>query len=143
MIAALVLAASARVLTLEDALATAAQHQPQIVQAHATTDVYSYRADEARAAFLPQVNGVGTYQRRTSNFAPTPGLLPGVGGTGTTMGGTGATTNSFETVNNYNFGITLSQQLFDWGSLSRYRTARVTVDSQAAGEKNVVEQIQL
>src|SRR6478752_226832 len=73
MIAVLVLAASARVLTLGDALATAAAHQPQIIQARATTEVYQARANEARAPLLPQLNGNGSYSRRTSNFVPQPG----------------------------------------------------------------------
>jgi outer membrane protein len=120
------LTAQMDVITLESALKTAQQAQPQLRQARAQTDVARARADETRAALLPQVNATGLYQRSTSNFVLRPGQNPN-----NTMG----MPPTFDTFNFWNFGITLTQQIYDsQQTIDRYRAARVNVESVAQTE---------
>src|SRR5438270_11928806 len=70
--AALVLTTAARILTLDEAVQTARAHQPQLRQAHASTDAARAIADEARAPLLPQVAASAGYQRGTANFIARP-----------------------------------------------------------------------
>ena len=70
--AAAILIAQIQILTLADALSTAAAHQPQIRLARANSDVARARVGEARAAILPQLQGTAIYQRTTANFTQRP-----------------------------------------------------------------------
>src|SRR5262249_57838736 len=88
-----------RVLTLEDGVKTATAKQPQVRQARAGTEAARARADEARSGLLPQLSGSATYQRTTSNFAPSPGL--------TTHMNIGSAT--FDTFNFWNFSLNATQ----------------------------------
>src|SRR5437867_2778444 len=53
--AVLALTATARILTLDEAVQTARANQPQLREAHASTDAARALADEARAPLLPQL----------------------------------------------------------------------------------------
>ena len=118
-----------RTLTLADAEAVTLAHQPQLRVARAATDAAMARANEARAPILPQVNGVASYQRTTANFAARPGSLPS-GVTGTTV------SNSYDTYNYWNFGVTLSQFIWDFGvTTDRWGAAKATAKSQAESER--------
>ena len=120
-------AAAPRVLTLAEALRSAREHQPQLRQAYAGTEAAYARVDEARAPLLPQVTGSATYRRATSNFAPQPGALP------SSFRSTAQT--SFATVNSYNFGLTASLLLWDFGQTrGRWRAAEASAQSQKASE---------
>jgi outer membrane protein len=121
-----------RILTLNDAVATAQRNQPLILQARANSMAADARVIERRAPLLPQLSASALYQRTTSNFAPSPGLLP----TGT---GTRAASNTFDTFNNWNFNIGLSQLVWDFGlSYQSFRSAQALARSQSATEKAIV-----
>jgi outer membrane protein len=133
-----VVAATTGVLTLDDALRNAAQHQPQLMQARANTLVYQARANEARAALLPQVNGNASWIRQTNNS--TPGAFQGSGATG----GFTPPAPSIDNSNFWRFGLTVTQQIYDFGqTIERYRSAREVAEAQKAGEVNINEQVAL
>lgn len=117
-----------RVLTLEEALKNAREHQPQLQQAHASTAAASARADEARAPLLPQVSGSASYQRTTENFAARPGSTPNVAT---------RTGSSWNTVNYWQLGATASQLIYDFGQTSgRWRAAQATARGQRETERS-------
>jgi outer membrane protein len=124
----------ARVLTLGEAVQSALAKQPALRQAHATTNAFRARADETRAPLLPQVVGIAQYQRTTSNFTPRPGSNPNVL--------TGADqSQSFATKNFFNFGITASQLVWDFGQTSgRWRAAEAVAEGQEASERYTRQQ---
>lgn len=114
------------VITLESALHTARTEQPALRQAHAQTDVARARAKQARASLLPQVNGTALYQRSTSNFVLRPGQVPN---------NLANTAPTFDTFNYWNFGLTVTQQIYDsQQTIDKYRSAKVTAESVAASE---------
>lgn len=113
-----------RVVTLEEALQTAREHQPQIAQARANTAAAWAAADQARAGLLPQLSATGAYQRTTANFVPRPGVVPKV------TQGTNPPAN-FTTFDFYNFGLTANQLVYDFGQTSgQWRAAEATAGSQ-------------
>ncbi len=97
-------------ISLADALATADVNLPALRQAEADTRGAKAAANIALAPLLPQLNGTAAYQRATGNFAPRPGS-----GINTPAG------SSSDTFNFFNFGLTLSQTLFDAPSFARWR----------------------
>ena len=139
-LALLVLAAAApaappRILTLEEALATARAQQPQVRQAAAATQAAQARVDESRAPLLPQVNGSADYARETSNYATRPGALPSQ----FSGGGSG---QSWATSNYFNFGLNASVLLYDFGQTSsRWRASQASADSQRASERTTMQQV--
>jgi outer membrane protein len=113
-----------RVLTLDQATATALTSQPLLRQAQAQSSAADARADQARAPLLPQVNASATYQRATANFAARPGSLPSQ--VSTTSQGT-----SFNTFDYWNFGVTASQTIYDFGQArGRWHAAEATAEGQ-------------
>ncbi|HZZ82929.1 MAG TPA: TolC family protein [Anaeromyxobacteraceae bacterium] len=117
-----------RILTLEEALKSAREHQPQLQQARASTAAASARADEALAPLLPQVSGNASYQRTTENFAARPGSTPNV---------TTRTGSSWNTVNYWQLGATASQLIYDFGQTSgRWRAAKATAQGQRDTERS-------
>ncbi len=123
------------VLTLDQALAAARAQQPQVRAAAATTRAAGARADQAHAALLPQVSGVGTYQRATANFVNRPGSLPRQ--LSTAGGG-----ESTETFGYYNFGVSASYLLYDFGQTrDRWRSAIASFDSQRDTEQATSSQV--
>jgi outer membrane protein len=139
-LALLVLAATAqaappRIVTLDQALATARAQQPQVRQAAATTQAALARADESLAPLLPQVSGSANYQRATANFAARPGSLPSQ-----IPGGSGA--ESWNTSNYFNFGLSASQLLYDFGqSRFRWRSSQASAASQRDSERSTLQQV--
>jgi outer membrane protein len=120
-----------RVLTLEEAVHTARQRQPQLREAHANTNAAEARADQARAPLLPQLGVNAEYQRTTANFAARPGSVPST----VANGGTTSGSSSFKTFNFWNGGATLNQLIFDFGtSIDRWRAAKAQADAQRATE---------
>src|SRR5258706_186506 len=65
--AVLALLAASRVLTLDDALQTARQRQPQLRQARASTLAAEARAGQAFSGLLPQLTATGTFLKTTAN----------------------------------------------------------------------------
>lgn len=127
-------APAARVLSLQQAVETARTHQPQLLQARATTEAARARVDEARAPMLPQVNGSAGYQRATGNYVPRAGSLPGGVSTGTTS-------SSFQTYNYYNANLQANQLLWDFGQThGRYKAAQSSASAQESSEHAVLLQ---
>jgi outer membrane protein len=117
--------AAGRSMTLQEAIDTALRQQPQLVQARAQTEAAMARADEARAPLLPQVNGSASYQRRTTNTVPGGNQLAGAGQNA-----------SFATSDFWNFGITASQLIYDFGQTrGRWRSAQANAAAQQQTER--------
>jgi outer membrane protein len=113
-----------RELTLAVATETALGSQPLLRQAHAQAAAADARADVMRAPLLPQVTANATYQRATSNFAPRPGALPSQVSSSTS----GA---SFRTYDYWNFGISATQLIYDFGQArGRWHAAESTAEGQ-------------
>src|SRR5215831_4236947 len=112
------------VMNLKDAVQMALAIQPQLKQSHAGTEAAYARADESRAALLPQLNLTGTYLRTTANFTARPGALPS-----TTAGAASAPT-SWRSFNYYQLGATASQLLWDFNlTLDRWRSAKSNAEA--------------
>lgn len=121
----------AHLVTLEEAVQTARQRQPQLREAHANTNAAEARADQARAPLLPQLGVTGEYQRTTANFAARPGSVPST----VANGGTTSGSSSFKTFNFWNGGATLNQLIWDFGgTIDRFRAAKAQADAQRATE---------
>ena len=135
--AAVALTAAARVLTLDEAVQTARAHQPQLRQAHASTDAARAIADEARAPLLPQVAATAGYQRGTANFIARPGVPA-------TNAATAGSSTSATTYDFFSSGITVSQLLYDFGQTSqRWRAEQAFAQSAAELEISAVRQLDL
>jgi len=122
------------VLTLDEAVQTARTHQPQLLQAHASTDAARAVADEARAPLLPQVAATAGYERGTANFIFRPGLPA-------------TNANSSPVATTYNFfssGITVYQLLYDFGQTSqRWRSQQASAQATAELESSAAQQLDL
>jgi outer membrane protein len=141
-LALLVLAATApatppKTLTLDQALETARANQPQLRQAAAGTQAAMARSDEALASLLPQVSGTANYQRSTANFTSRPGSLP------SQLSGSGST-QSWNTYNYFNLGLSASQLLYDFGQTRfHWRSAQASAVSQRETEHSTLQQVLL
>lgn len=121
-----------RVLTLTEALQTAHAHQPLLHQARATTAVSRARVWQARAPLLPQITATAGYQRKTLNFVP--GQLTS---TATAPG------PSFNTFDFFNFGMTASQLVYDFGqSWKRQEAAEAMVEARKDDEQAAEIQVE-
>lgn len=109
---------SARVLTLEAALGTARENNPNLRSAVALTEAADARQDKARASLLPSLVGTAAYSRTTSNFVPRPGQLP--------TSPTAQTSGAYDPTlyNTFNFGLTASIVVFDFGVIDRFRSSK-------------------
>ena len=116
LVALAALAAEPRVITLEQALKTAQERQPQLRQASAVTAAAHARADQVRAGLLPQLRLSAGYGRGTDNF---PGSAP-----------------SFASTDAWNAGVTANQLLWDFGQTwNRWSAAGAAADAQAHSER--------
>lgn len=114
-------------LTLDEAIRTAEQNQPQLRQARATVEAADARADAGMAPLLPQVTATGSYSRTTSNYAPQPGASPRA---------SAGTTTSFDTTDYWRFGITASQVIYDFGQTTgKWRASQANADVQRANQE--------
>ncbi len=122
------------VLSLEEAVRTALEHQPQIRQAQANRDAAAARADLARAPLLPQLGGNASYSWQTSNFAARPGsnILSSTAIPSTT---------SWSTYRYVVASGTLSQVLFDAAQFQRYRSAGASATALEQTERATELQI--
>jgi outer membrane protein len=108
--------APARVLGLDEAVETALARQPQLAASRAAAEAARGRADQARAALLPQVGVLAQLARRTAN--------PVV-----RIDGLAATLDSRTDLS---FSATASQLVWDFGqSTGRHTAARRSADVQA------------
>src|SRR2546422_3804802 len=117
LLAFILAAGPARVLTLEEALRTARERQPQLRQAHAATEAASARASSAFSSLLPQLSATAGYQRTNRS-------------TSSIEIQSGAFHNSFSD------SITASQLLWDFGTApNRWRAARAQAESAGNSER--------
>ena len=122
----------AKVLHLEEAIRTALERQPQLLQARAGTEGALARADAARAPLLPQVSASAGFQRATGNATSRPGTDPGTPGSSPT----------FDTFNFFSLNGTVSQLIYDFGqTYGRWRAAQAGADAQRASERSVHLQV--
>ncbi|HTC71588.1 MAG TPA: TolC family protein [Solirubrobacteraceae bacterium] len=114
---------TARVVTLAQAERTALAQQPQMLVARAATGVAEAQADVAKAPLLPQVTGSASYTRETGNFAPRPGAIPG-------SNGAAPTTSLSASYDYWNFGLTATQLIYDFGqTFGKYHAAEASADA--------------
>jgi outer membrane protein len=135
-----------RVLTLEQALRTARERQPQIRQAQAAARAADARVDEARAGWLPQVSASAAYQRTTANFIPRPSLLPvcNAGQTTNCLPPGNQANNSWDTANFFNNSLTVNQLIWDFGQTTgRLHSTQAQADAFRSSERNTQQQIDL
>jgi outer membrane protein len=117
------------VLALADIERIALAQQPQILAAEAQTRIASGGAEIARAPLLPQVTGLAQYTRETGNYAPRPGAVPTV--TGGTVTVAAPTTSLARSYDYWNFGVTGTQLIYDFGqTYDKFTAARKTEDAQ-------------
>lgn len=118
-----------QVLTLAEAVRTALEHQPQLLQARAGTSAAEARADQARSGLLPRIDAAASYTRATSN--------------GTSRGGlAGSSSSSFGASDFWQAGATLSQLIYDFGQTSgRWRAAQASAAGQRATEQSTRQQV--
>jgi outer membrane protein len=130
---AVLVLANVKVISLAEAVQTASEHQPTLRQAHANSDVARARANEARAPLLPQLSGIAQYTRATGNTAAgSIGACTQLG-SGTTMR---AARPTWDMCDNFNFGITATQTLWDAsGQLARWRQNVSFAESVEATER--------
>ena len=137
MSAAFALLAAAQIVTLDEAVQSAREHQPQLRQARANTAAAGARVSQALAPLLPQLTATAGYQRTTANAITRPGQ-PSVGFAGTL----GAAHSKFDTFNSYSDSINVSQLVFDFGSQpNRWRAARAQAEAQEATERATALQV--
>jgi outer membrane protein len=121
-------------ISLKEAIELALRTHPSGAQARANVDVASARLEEARAAYLPQVTASAQYQRTTGNIVVRPGYST------SSTASTAATWN--RTSNNYTFGATASQLIYDFGQTSgRWRASEATEASARGSERATWVQI--
>ena len=131
--AAFALLAAARIVTLDEAVESAREHQPQLRQARANTAAAGARSSEALSPLLPKLSATAGYQRTTANAITRPGF-PSIG--------TGPAHSKFDTFNSFSDSISLSQLIFDFGSQpNRWRAAKAQADAQAATERATALQV--
>src|SRR5712692_7488996 len=131
--AALALTAAARVLTLQEAVQTARAHQPQLRQAHSTTEAAAAVADETRGPLLPQVTATAGYQLATANFIFRPGVP---------TNNSSPVSSTFH--NFFSSGITVYQLLYDFGQTSqRWRSQQASAEAAAQLEFSATQQVEL
>jgi outer membrane protein len=108
----------AEVLTLEQALATADAHQPQIHQADANAVAARARVEETLGPLLPQVSGAAAVVG-TQYFGQPGGVI------GVSTGQAGGTTYAAGGGVRTTLSLTANQLLWDFGlTLDRYRSFR-------------------
>ena len=126
--------ASAHMLTLAEAEQLAEKNQPQLVQARQATRAAEARVDSNFAPLIPQINANASYSRQTSNFVARPGSLP------TSV--SAATTTSGTTYDLFNFGITASQLVYDFGqTYGGYKVAQSNALVQKETEAATLQQV--
>ena len=129
----LAIIAAGRILTLEQALATARERQPQLRQARAASEAAGARAGQAFAPLLPQISATAGYLRTTANPFPRPGSAPDT-----------PAPSSLALYNQFSGEIGLRQLIWDFGSTpSRWRAAQAQAEAAAESERAALLGIEL
>jgi outer membrane protein len=112
------------VVTLQDAVGAATANQPAIHAARAATAAAAARVDEARAPLLPQIVAGASYQRTLVS-----------GARDVAANSAAASSLSPSSPNQFSFGVTASQLVWDFGqTINTYRAAEQGADAQASTE---------
>src|SRR5258708_35457590 len=104
--------AAARILPLDEARASAREHQPQLHQAHAASEAADARAGQALAPLLPQLNASAGYSRTTANRIERPGST---GTLGLCIPSAGVSCSPWKRYNSFSDQIGLTQLIVDFG----------------------------
>ncbi|MET0287593.1 MAG: TolC family protein, partial [Polyangiales bacterium] len=120
-------APSARVLTLRQAIETARSNAPTIRVAQKQAEVSDAQRLRSESALLPTLTGTANYLRTQANLIPRPGTtnIPRTNADGSPVSTTlnAAHNNTF--YNSFQFGLTASVLLYDFnGSIDRFRSAK-------------------
>jgi outer membrane protein len=124
---------AATTLTLTQAEESALRHQPTLRQSRGQTEAAEGRVEQARSGYLPQVSGTASYVRKTFNQVPgaSPNVTPSQGFTA-------------PTINMFNFGLTATQLIYDFGQTDgRWRAFSVSADAARANERSTEQQVLL
>jgi outer membrane protein len=120
----------ARVLTLQEVQHVALERQPQLQVARGSTQAAEGRVEQFRSPLLPQVSVVADYDRLTTN------RLYRFGGIQFPSQPT-----SWSTVNYFDSGVTLTQQLWDFGQNSnRWHSSQASARAAADQERTTTQQ---
>ncbi len=115
-----------RMLTLEQAEATARERQPQLRSAQAGTDAARARVDQTRSGLLPQVSASAGYDVGTSRADTAAGVVAG------------------DMKRRFSAGVTASQLLYDFGRTSgRLTASRRSAEAQEANQAQTLEDVLL
>jgi len=121
-------------LTLSQAEESALRNQPTLRQAHAQTDAAEGRVEQARSGYLPQAAFTGTYERISTQPQPRPGI-------NTANGSMFNTSFPTSTVNFFNFGLSASQLIYDFGQTNkRWSAAIASRDASQISELTTEQQ---
>ena len=130
-----------RLVTLEEALASAREHQPQLRQAQAAAGAADARAGQALAPLLPQLNASATYLRTTANAIVRPGSF---GTQGSCVPDATHGCAPWQTYNSWSDQIGLSQLLWDFGGApSRLSAARANAQAAQENTRSALLSIEL
>ncbi|HEX2677878.1 MAG TPA: TolC family protein [Polyangiales bacterium] len=125
------MAAGARTLSLQQALDTARAHAPELERARADVMAAEAHADVIEAPLLPQVSGNVGYQRGTANSASAAAAV-------------GGNHSDFQTYDNWNFGVSATQLLYDFGkSRKAWRAAQAAADVRKHDERSALLGLEL
>jgi outer membrane protein len=115
--------ATAPVLRLVEAVRAARAHHPSLGLARGNAFTAWGNANQARAALLPTVNGLASYQRGTTNYVSQPGgMVPNMPGM--------TAVSSADTVPSWRFALNANQLVYDFGeTINRWKAADVAADA--------------
>ncbi|HXX31297.1 MAG TPA: TolC family protein [Myxococcaceae bacterium] len=108
-------------LHLEEAVQQALQQQPSLAAAQASVGAAQGQSEQARASLLPQLSASALAQRYYGATGSRTGAATGVAGT--------------VTANNFTFGLSGTQLIWDFQSVDRLRSSNANVASLQATEQ--------
>jgi outer membrane protein len=119
----LLVALTARTVTLADAERAAEAQKPEVRVAHANTAAGAARTEQARAGLLPQIKAEGEYDRTTGNRRQRPGRTTQIN-------------NSWTSYNWFEGQVTGTQLLWDFGkTINGWRAAEMRAVALADTER--------
>lgn len=128
-------------LGLDEAVAIALRHQPQILQAHANVGIAAGQAEQVRAPLLPQVRGtLSATRNRNNSLFRSSALIPDdpTGDTPPTANSSGATV-----YNQFSAGLTGTQTVWDFATIQSLGAANRTIEAERATARAVTLQVVL
>jgi outer membrane protein len=136
------LLSAGRVVTLEEALRSARERQPQLRQARAAAEAASARAREAFAPMLPQLTATAGYQRTTANAISRPGSASVPQRICPTATDPTAPCSPWTTFNAWSDNVSATLLLWDWGGAPyKWKAAEAQADALVAQERVTALQV--